>query len=944
MKFYFNILLFVLVVSSVFAQQKINGFVGDSESGLGLADVEIVLDGVLVANSSVTGEYFVEVALGSHSIEIKKEGFETISEEVTIEEGFELFHEMEKPIEVATLPVVAPIVAETDSLPIVDTVKTAIVTSPVLNQEAQEGETRVSLRARGGQNGSEAALTRERKNAVQQKTNIGAEELAQKDVGDAQEAVAKTAGVTKQVGVKNVFVRGLGDRYNATTLNGFPLPSDDPEYKNISLDIFSTDIISSLDIDKTFGANLYGDVAGANIDIKSKEYDKRKWFVDLSLSTGFNTEALSQDFLRIEGSNFFGTVEDRTSIGVDNTSVYDFDRAIQPEQQSLQQNNSYSFKIGNSFKLNKGKLNALFVGDISSSYRFLEGINRRVNATGDAGQNLNYQESVYSASQLAFLNLFYRRSRGFSLIFNTGVIHTNNQEVGEYLGQANSINDDPSTGDVFILRQQENDNILNINQLISEIKLNKRLSLELGAAYNYETSAEPDTKTNSFAENGLGTNDFLVATTSPGNQQRLGIQLRANDLNARFKLEKQLGKNKNNKLKLGYNYRNYDEDFEYFIFRQLLNNNVSVDFNNIDEVFVPSNINQLIAIGGFQIPDNDPGFYNANKTIHSGFADLQYEFDAFTLDLGVRLDNINQTVDYNFEQAQGGAENIGSSLPIEETFILPSFAAKYNFSRNSIARLSGSKTYILPRFKEVAPFLYQTVAFTSFGRDLTFSDVYNLDARYEYYFSKDELISLTGYYKYIQNPINRIGGIQAAGSLSYANLKDAVVYGAELEFKKKIMDFSNDKLRFGFVLSYLFSEQTNELSEDNLAGINPSFTNATSELEGASPLTVNTDLRYSHEFNNKSEFSLSSLLNYNAEKIFALGTQTLNDITQNEIFTLDFVAKYKLEEHWTFKLSFKNVLNPTYRLQQEATDDGEVVDVLTFKNGMIVNGGFSYKF
>ena len=62
------------------------------------------------------------------------------------------------------------------------------------------------------------------------------------------------AGVSKQEGVKNVFVRGLGDRYNATTFNGFPIPSEDPEYKNISLDFFSTDIIQTVGVNKAFNA------------------------------------------------------------------------------------------------------------------------------------------------------------------------------------------------------------------------------------------------------------------------------------------------------------------------------------------------------------------------------------------------------------------------------------------------------------------------------------------------------------------------------------------------------------------------------------------------------------------------------------------------------------------------------------------------------------------
>ena len=86
-----------------------------------------------------------------------------------------------------------------------------------------------------------------------------------------RERLLKFRGISKQEGVKNVFVRGLGDRYNLTTLNRFPIPSEDPEYKNIALDFFSTDIIQSVDVNKTFGGTMASDVAGAGINISSKE-------------------------------------------------------------------------------------------------------------------------------------------------------------------------------------------------------------------------------------------------------------------------------------------------------------------------------------------------------------------------------------------------------------------------------------------------------------------------------------------------------------------------------------------------------------------------------------------------------------------------------------------------------------------------------------------------
>src|SRR5690606_28891366 len=78
----------------------------------------------------------------------------------------------------------------------------------------------------------ESALLMQQQKAVEIQQNIGAQELSRKGVGDVASAVAKTSGVSKQEGSNNVYVRGLGDRYNSTSINGLPIPSNDPEKKN----------------------------------------------------------------------------------------------------------------------------------------------------------------------------------------------------------------------------------------------------------------------------------------------------------------------------------------------------------------------------------------------------------------------------------------------------------------------------------------------------------------------------------------------------------------------------------------------------------------------------------------------------------------------------------------------------------------------------------------
>ncbi|MGB7842070.1 MAG: carboxypeptidase-like regulatory domain-containing protein, partial [Salinimicrobium sp.] len=106
---------------------------------------------------------------------------------------------------------------------------------------------------------SEVALLLDQKKAIEIKESIGARELAKMGVSDVATATTRISGVTSSEASGDIFVRGLGDRYLYTTLNGLPIPSDDVERKNIDLELFPTGVIQSVSISKTYSAANYAD-------------------------------------------------------------------------------------------------------------------------------------------------------------------------------------------------------------------------------------------------------------------------------------------------------------------------------------------------------------------------------------------------------------------------------------------------------------------------------------------------------------------------------------------------------------------------------------------------------------------------------------------------------------------------------------------------------------
>ncbi|UII22066.1 TonB-dependent receptor [Fulvivirga ligni] len=797
---------------------------------------------------------------------------------------------------------------------------------------------------------SENLLLLERKNAVEIKQSIGAQELSRKGVGDAQAAVTKVTGVSKQEGVKNVFVRGLGDRYNSTSLNGLPLPSEDPEYKNISLDFFSTSIINSVDINKTFNPSIFGDVDGANINIVSKELFEDQE-LRVSLSAGLNTGSVGQDFLRPDGSNMLGTGLSEESPITDLTQ-YDFNNSFKPSTVSMPLNSSFSVSGGKRLDIGSHKLDAFLVASVQNEYVYKEGITRSaVSSDGGAGRDYTYKAFDYNVAQIFMGNFNYDLTSNIDLSYNTMYIHNNSQMVGEYAGQAQNLTEVDGRS-AFIRRQQVNDNDLFVNQLLADVSLSDKINLNLAGSFNSIRGSEPDRRTNTFLldEN---TGEYSVAAGSAGLNHRFFSTLEEDDVNAEAVFSYALKGDKDgaSKFELGYSYRNTQRNFGYRQFSFDFANQAPVDINNPDAtLFNQQSINddifRLITTRGFnqeQIDVFAPDTYDGSKIIHSAIANFNYELsDRFVLGAGVRYETVRQEVIWDFNQDRNEyGENLSERNP---NYILPSFNLKYSISENDIIRLAASKSYTFPQFKEVAPFLYEDVNFSSFGNpDLKPADNYNVDLKFEKYFGKGNLFAVTGFYKHIENAINRVLVTSAATELSYVNTGNADVSGIELEFQKKIWEKqTGDKFSsfsVGANASYLYSKQ--KLEDDPDDKLTVLFTHDEAELEGASPLLLNADISYKSETENKG-ITAALVFNYFSDRIYTIGTADRDNIMEKGIPTLDIISSYRFNKNFQVDFKAQNILDPEYKLSQDI-GSGESFVIQNFQRGAKISLGLTFK-
>ncbi len=916
--------LIILNITVSFAQSSgvIKGTLTDQSSGNNaLPFVSVTIKGTTIGTTSDDkGKYNIRMAPGTYTILFGLMGYVGVEEKVVVKAG--------------------------------DTV--------IINKALSSGSKRLNEVVVVQQKASrekETALLAEQKKSVEMKQAIGSQEMAKKGVSNAATAVTKTAGIAKVESVKNVFVRGLGDRYNSTSLNGLPLPSEDPLYKNIALEFFQSNIIKNINVNKTFSAPIYGDNAGANIDISTKELDERS-FLSIAVEGGANTNAISVNRFSVANGaySYFGFLKNGRNSPITDLTQYTFQSGFRTNKASTPINTNFNITGGRKFYLGKGNntLSLFGVASNVSDYTYKTGFIGQATNTGDYQQDMNVKRYDYKTTQSLLGNAKFRHTNG-SVSLNSLFIHSDAQFVGNYLGYNKDINDNLGSVDAensLIVRQQNNSNDLFSNQLLADYKFNNKISANIGGVYSSLRGTEPDRKTNAYAMTTAGS--YILSANSPGDNNRFFSTLNENDLGAKAEVNYTFNPEANLPvvLTLGGNYRKTDRTFNFteFDYQQ---NGLSVDTNNPDAVLNQQNLNagafKLITL--WNSSNLNPMFYIGHRTIGAGYAQLLYPVTKNILvQVGLRSENVKQTIAWDTNITSTVTDLTTPPSLIDKSYLLPSLTIKYNLNDKNVLRFAGSETYTMPQFKEMANFLYNDINFNERGNPyLKTSTVYNADVKYDYYLSRKEIISVGAFYKNIQAPIVRMIMNTPGLDYSYVNTKSANVAGAEVEVRKTLYTVNSEKrnrdLSLGFNASYLYSQE--DQTDVTTGLVSATFTNQKGKMQGASPLLVNSDLSYNTS-NNKTSLLSTLVFNYAYDKVFSVGTTGRENVIEKAVPTLDFINSFGLKKSkLTISLGARNILDPEFKLTQKATSNvtGETRDVLisSYKKGLTLFFGLGWQ-
>lgn len=803
---------------------------------------------------------------------------------------------------------------------------------------------------------SEVALLLDQKNAVIVVESIGAQELGDLGITDVQTAATKISGVTESEASGNIFVRGLGDRYLSTTLNGLPIPSDDVEKKNISLGLFPTRVIQNVSISKTYSALNSADQASGTINIASRELVGQTEF-SVGVKGGFNTNVM-EDGIR---DNFLTSPNmDDTSLGFYKSKRPLLDQITQQGWDPIVKDNPYDFGVNLAYgtKLFDNKLSFILTASHDETFSYNQGVFQFLEFGFVQIASSDYTIYQSKINNSALLDLSWYINDKNKIKSTTTFLNTLNDFVVEQgrNGEAR-ISDD--TGDnrdsEFVRDQNIKQTRLWVTQLLGEHSIGEKNKLDWAIGYNVLNADEPNRIRNQlFFDEGPAD---VVLNSQGGFSQRKASQLIEDieyngyikDAISIIKEEDEDGNiSKAFEINVGGAYRNKERDFgsEFIGVTEVGRFEISANsLDNVNNLINQANLdNDLIEIN--RLGENENGerkdIYTGEYTSKSAFSDFNLELGKWGINAGLRyqLDNINVLYDVGND---GGAGRQGE-VDQEYQNLYPSLNVKYEINDKNALRFAASRTITLPEFKEIAPFEYVSpngLVVVGNAENLVASFTNNFDLKWEFFPTSDQLISTAVFYKDITDPINRTLAKGGENRLTFDNTgEDAKVYGIEVESKISLLKSSfNETLgkdtgvNLDLVLNAtrMWHEQDLKLERNEEGDIIEFFRFGTSKstgLEGAADFILNTNLNFKTAGENR--FSASANANYASDKIYVVGNPdgfnnydySYNDnIVENGFMVLNARISKIFAKKWEIYFSGTNLLDPTIRQTQNVLDN-----------------------
>ena len=792
---------------------------------------------------------------------------------------------------------------------------------------------------------AEAMLT-ERKLAGSVSDSIGKEEISNSASSSAAGALEKVTGVSV-VGDGFVYVRGLGERYSSTMMNGAVLPTTEPEKRVVSLDLFPSGLIESIKILKTYTPDLPGEFAGGLIQMQTIEFPAQRMF-QVNTKAGFNTATTFNKFQTSPGgaSDYFGFGSGSRALpsqiptngrlfagaftpGQLQSFGQSFSNTWQPSVNSSQRpNTDFSAVGGGTFK-RVGIVGALSFGNgaqtLSEKQRYY-----RQGGTGPITftDYPDFNDYTETAKLGAVFNVALRVNDKNKIVFRNTLTHESDKAARNFTGYDGGVDGVISSERLHYVERTLFSTSLEGDHAVPSWKGSV---FKWQLTYSKSGRNEPDLR--EVFRGQLPNGKFTFAALGSS-----GVRF-FSDMNDKI-YEPQADhtipffKGKiSGIVKTGFRATIRSRDFAARRFRFIPQSSTTLDFLlPSDQLFGPSNIRP----NGFQITEFTRGTdtYKADMDIYAGYSMVDLAIGAkWRIVGGVRVEKAKLnvvTVDNLIPNAAPATAKLDNTDPT------PGVNVIYQLTTRQNLRVSYSRTVSRPDFRELSPFDFNNVlgGFVVQGNpNLKRAIINNYDARWESFLGGSQIIAVSFFVKKFTNPIEQT--ILPSNDLrqTFVNAAGAKNFGLEFEFRKSLGSIHKRLKDFSFTSNFTFVDSNIEIKPEN-AGV---VTSSSRPLLGQSRYIYNAIGEWKRPaLHSQARF----YSNYVSRRISGVGTFGRPDIYQEGNTFLDFVYQYSFKENgkWALRFDAENLADNKYRWTQ--------ADLLQrqYQTGRTFQVGLSYSF
>jgi len=921
-------LLFLLLSTLLFGQNGwIRGTVYDGKTGEFLPGVTIFAEGTTTGTiTDLDGAFNLGIAPGTYQIRISFISY--------------------SPLLIQDVVVKAGEVTVLDNLTLQETT-------------IEIGETVVTAKAIRN---TEMAMLTMKKNSVNVLDAISAAGLRRTGDSDAAASLKRVTGVSVEGG-KYIFVRGLGDRYTKTILNGVDMPGLDPDRNTLQMDIFPTSVIENIIVNKTFSADLPADFTGGVININIKDFPETKTG-NVSMSLGYNPDAhFNKDYLTYDGgkTDFLGFDDGTRDIPATTNIPFFTDALVDPEgekgirykeilqsfEPTMAASKERSFmdfgfgaSFGNQFVAGKYTLGYTLSLSYKNNTEFYENAEYgKYGLSGDKGitemETREFQTGDYGVNDVMLSGLAGLAIKTKNSKYRFYLLHLQNgtSQAGIFDYDKTNLGTEFSGFQHNLEYSQRS-----LTNLLLDGKhsfLGKGWDIEWKFSPTFSSIEDPDIR---FTRYQIREDGSYSIGTEVGFPMRIWRDLEEKNLAGVLHLTKKFRFNgEDAKLRFGGAYTYKDRDY---IIRNFTLNPRNIPLTgDPDELFLPENLwpyqGDISRGTTYEVPfiPNNPNEYDSQVSNLAGYLSGELNlFKQLKAIAGLRVENY---VQHYTGQNQLGTIVLDDEKVLDSFDLFPTINLIYKLTEEQNLRLAYSKTIARPSFKELSyAQIFDPITGRSFigglspdaddqkgvvywNGNLVSTDIHNFDFRWEFFQSGGQMLSASLFYKMFNDPIEMVQFSSKNGSFQPRNVGDGEVMGFEIELRQNLKLLSESLENLSLSLNYTYTESNVDLSTtEHQSRLDHARTGETIDSErdmaGQAPYIINAGLTYD---GGKKGFwkGLDAGLYYNVQgqTLQYVGINDIPDVYSEPFHSLNLNMNKILGKEERFQLGFKidNLLN-----------------------------------